>query len=119
MTTARDDYKAGVEALALDSLQALALPWASSRDVAAITGRCWRSIARALLRMSKRGTVEVQVLTWRDQCSRVRHSRRYRVATALDTDVFPAWLMPRAVPPPSHVTPKGAQQVRRGCQSNA
>ena len=109
MTTARDDYKAGVEALALDALQALqalARPWASSRDVADLTGRCWRSIARALLRMSKRGTVEVQVVTWRDQCSRVRHSRRYRATAALDTNAFPAWLMPRTVPSPD------------GCQSS-
>ncbi|MER2545584.1 MAG: hypothetical protein ABTS16_19465 [Candidatus Accumulibacter phosphatis] len=107
MTTARDEYRAGVEALALDSLQSLDRPWASAREVSALAGRCWRSIARALLRMASRGIVEVQIVTWRDRQGRCRHSRRYRAATALDIDVFPAWLMPRAVPSPSHVTPKG------------
>lgn len=102
MTTARDEYRAVVEALALDSLQSLDRPWASSREVSTLAGRCWRSIARALLRMAAHGVVEVQVVTWRDQCGRRRYSRRYRAATALDTDVFPAWLMPRAAPPPFH-----------------
>ena len=102
MTTARDEYRAVVEALALDSLQSLDRPWASSREVSTLAGRCWRSIARALLRMASRGIVEVQVVTWRDQCGRRRYSRRYRAATALDIDVFPAWLMPRAVPSPFH-----------------
>ena len=102
MTTARDEYRAFVEALALDSLQARGTIWASSREVAALAGRCWRSIARALLRMASRGIVEVQVVTWRDQCGRYRYSRRYRATPPLNTDVFPAWLMPRAAPPPFH-----------------
>lgn len=102
MTTARDEYRAFVEALALDSLQARGPAWVSSREVSTLAGRCWRSIARALLRMAAHGVVEVQVVTWRDQCGRRRYSRRYRAATALDTAVFPAWLMPRAAPPPFH-----------------
>jgi hypothetical protein len=83
------------ETAALAALRAQRKPWSSARDLAKATGRPWRSVARALLRMVAAGQVQQHIIEWQDPRSRQRETRLYRAPVGFDAAVWPESLMPR------------------------
>lgn len=86
-----------MEALVQAQLRRRGSGWVTSRELACEIGYAYPGVARTLLRLAERGTVESQETTWVSSKSRIRVCCVFRLVE-VKAD-YPAWLMPKAVVP--------------------
>ena len=88
------DYER-LERAALDQLRLRGAGWVTAKELSMELGHGYQGIARALLRLSRKGSVVVQETTWVSNKFRVRTCNVYRLAPEIKA-TYPAWLMPTA-----------------------
>jgi len=93
--SSREERRLDAETVALGALRLQRKPWTSARELARATGRPWRSVARALLRMVAHGSVQEHIIDWHDDRFRARQTRLYRAQASFNVHAWPVSLMPR------------------------